>query len=35
MVNPFWKDILNDWISFCNSIDIEKNTGYFGLTIMV
>ena len=23
-VNPFWKDILNDWISFCNSIDIEK-----------
>ena len=24
MVNPFWKDILNDWISFCNSIDIEK-----------
>ena len=24
IVNPFWKDILNDWISFCNSIDIEK-----------
>ena len=24
MVNPFWKDILNDWTSFCNSIDIEN-----------
>ena len=24
MVNPFWKDILNGWISICNSIDIEK-----------
>ena len=35
IVNPFWKDILNDWISFCNSINIEKNTGYFGHTIMV
>ena len=27
MVNPFWKDILNDWISFCNGIDIEKTQG--------
>ena len=24
IVNPFWKDILNDWLSFCNSIDIER-----------
>ena len=29
IVNPFWKDILNDSISFCNSIDIEKKHRIF------
>ena len=24
IVNPFWKDNLNDWHLFCNSIDIER-----------
>ena len=28
IVKSFWKGILNNWISFCNSIDIENNTGY-------
>ena len=27
--NPFWKDILNDWTSFCDCMDIEKKRRIF------
>ena len=32
-VNPFWKDILNDKISFCNGKDVKKTQDILDLPL--